>query len=109
MPGALTPTEIMAAVEAGADMVKVFPCSAVGGAKYLRAIRGPFPDVKIIATGGITPATAHEYFAAGAAAVGLGSELVDLAALEAGRDTSITERAREVVAAVKAARRSGPR
>jgi 2-dehydro-3-deoxyphosphogluconate aldolase/(4S)-4-hydroxy-2-oxoglutarate aldolase len=104
LPGALTPTEVMNAAAAGADMIKIFPCSAVGGAKYLRALRGPFPHVKLVPTGGITPATAHEYFAAGAVAVGMGSELVDVAALERGDETSVAERAREVVAAVRSAR-----
>jgi 2-dehydro-3-deoxyphosphogluconate aldolase/(4S)-4-hydroxy-2-oxoglutarate aldolase len=104
LPGALTPTEVMNAAAAGADIVKIFPCSAVGGAKYLRALRGPFPHVKLLPTGGITPATAHEYFAAGAVAVGMGSELVDVAALDRGDETSVAERAREVVAAVRSAR-----
>ena len=104
LPGALTPTEVMNADAAGADMVKIFPCSAVGGAKYLRALRGPFPGVKLLPTGGITPATAHEYFAAGAVAVGMGSELVDVAALERGDVDTVAARAREIVAAVRAAR-----
>jgi 2-dehydro-3-deoxyphosphogluconate aldolase/(4S)-4-hydroxy-2-oxoglutarate aldolase len=104
LPGALTPTEVMNADAAGADMVKIFPCSAVGGAKYLRALRGPFPRVKLLPTGGITPATAHEYFAAGAVAVGMGSELVDVAALERGEEGTVAARAREIVAAVRSAR-----
>jgi 2-dehydro-3-deoxyphosphogluconate aldolase/(4S)-4-hydroxy-2-oxoglutarate aldolase len=104
MPGALTPTEVMAAVAAGADMVKIFPCSAVGGAKYLKALRGPFPKVKFLPTGGVSPSTAAEYIAAGASALGLGSELVDIAALEAGNDSVLTARARDLVAIVRAAR-----
>jgi 2-dehydro-3-deoxyphosphogluconate aldolase/(4S)-4-hydroxy-2-oxoglutarate aldolase len=104
LPGALTPTEVMNAAAAGADLVKIFPCSAVGGAKYLRALRGPFPHVKLLPTGGITPATAHEYFAAGAVAVGMGSELVDVAALERGDEAAVADRAREAVAAVRSAR-----
>jgi 2-dehydro-3-deoxyphosphogluconate aldolase/(4S)-4-hydroxy-2-oxoglutarate aldolase len=104
LPGALTPTEVMNADAAGADMVKIFPCSAVGGAKYLRALRGPFPRVKLLPTGGVTPATAHEYFAAGAVAVGMGSELVDVAALERGDEGTVAARAREIVAAVRGAR-----
>jgi 2-dehydro-3-deoxyphosphogluconate aldolase / (4S)-4-hydroxy-2-oxoglutarate aldolase len=107
LPGALTPTEIMAADAAGADLIKVFPCSAMGGAKYLRALRGPFPRIKLLPTGGITPATLHEYFAAGASAVGLGSELVDVAALQRGESSAVVERAREVVAAVRGARARG--
>jgi 2-dehydro-3-deoxyphosphogluconate aldolase/(4S)-4-hydroxy-2-oxoglutarate aldolase len=106
LPGALTPTEVMAAWRAGGDMVKIFPCSAVGGARYLRALRAPLPDVKLLPTGGVSAATAADYIAAGAAALGVGAELVDAAALEAGDDALITERARALVAAVTAARRA---
>ncbi|MBC8133059.1 MAG: bifunctional 4-hydroxy-2-oxoglutarate aldolase/2-dehydro-3-deoxy-phosphogluconate aldolase [Deltaproteobacteria bacterium] len=101
MPGALTPTEVIAAWKAGADMVKIFPCSAVGGAKYLRALRGPLPHVKFMATGGVNASTAAEYIAAGASALGVGSELVDTELLASGRDSVITERARALVAAVR--------
>jgi 2-dehydro-3-deoxyphosphogluconate aldolase/(4S)-4-hydroxy-2-oxoglutarate aldolase len=104
LPGALTPTEVITAWKAGADMVKIFPCSAVGGAKYLRALKGPLPQVKMLPTGGVGPSTAHEYIAAGAAALGIGSELVDAAALEGGRGAEVTERARDLVAAIHAAR-----
>lgn len=103
-PGALTPTEVMAAVKAGADMVKIFPCSAVGGAKYLRALRGPFPHVSLLPTGGVSLATAQEYIAAGAAALGVGTELVDMALLENGRDQELSQRAAEFVEAVRSAR-----
>lgn len=105
MPGALTPTEVIAAWRAGADMVKIFPVSAVGGAPYLRALRGPLPQVKLLPTGGITAANAAEYLAAGAVAIGVGSELVDTKALAEGRDAEVTERARQLAAAVQAARR----
>jgi 2-dehydro-3-deoxyphosphogluconate aldolase/(4S)-4-hydroxy-2-oxoglutarate aldolase len=104
MPGALTPTEVMAATRAGADMVKIFPCSALGGAKYLRALKAPFPDVKLLPTGGVSVATAGEYIAAGASALGVGAELVDIAAIEAGNDAMLTERARALVNAVTEAR-----
>jgi 2-dehydro-3-deoxyphosphogluconate aldolase/(4S)-4-hydroxy-2-oxoglutarate aldolase len=104
MPGALTPTEVMAAWKAGADMVKIFPCSAVGGAKYLRALRGPLPQVKYLVTGGVNATTAGDYIAAGASALGIGSELVDADDLAAGRDSVVTERARELVDVVRAAR-----
>jgi 2-dehydro-3-deoxyphosphogluconate aldolase/(4S)-4-hydroxy-2-oxoglutarate aldolase len=104
MPGALTPTEVMAASKAGADMIKIFPASAVGGPKYLRALRGPFPDLKLLPTGGVNAATAADYIAAGAAALGVGSELVDPAALARGDDALLTTRARGLVAAVAAAR-----
>jgi 2-dehydro-3-deoxyphosphogluconate aldolase/(4S)-4-hydroxy-2-oxoglutarate aldolase len=110
MPGALTPTEVMTAWKAGADMVKIFPCSAVGGAKYLRALRGPFPQVKFMATGGVNATTASDYILAGASALGVGSELVDTALLEAGQDQVLTDRARQLEAAVRAARSTlGPR
>jgi 2-dehydro-3-deoxyphosphogluconate aldolase/(4S)-4-hydroxy-2-oxoglutarate aldolase len=104
MPGALTPTEVIAAWKAGADMVKIFPASAVGGPKYLRALRGPLPDVKLLPTGGVNAATAGDYIAAGAAALGVGSELIDPAALARGDDALLTTRARELLAAVAAAR-----
>jgi 2-dehydro-3-deoxyphosphogluconate aldolase/(4S)-4-hydroxy-2-oxoglutarate aldolase len=104
MPGALTPTEVIAAWKAGADMVKIFPASAVGGPKYLRALRGTLPEVKLLPTGGVNATTAADYIAAGAAALGVGSELVDPAALARGDDALLTTRARELVAAVAAAR-----
>jgi 2-dehydro-3-deoxyphosphogluconate aldolase/(4S)-4-hydroxy-2-oxoglutarate aldolase len=104
MPGALTPTEVITAWKAGADMVKIFPASAVGGAKYLKALKGPLPDVKMLPTGGVSAATAGEFIAAGAAALGVGGELVDIAALTRGDDAVITARARELVEAVRAAR-----
>ena len=104
LPGALTPTEVITAWKAGADMVKIFPCSAVGGAQYLRALKGPLPHVKMLPTGGVGPSTANEYIAAGAAALGVGSELVDRAALEAGRDAELVGRARHLLAAIHAAR-----
>jgi 2-dehydro-3-deoxyphosphogluconate aldolase/(4S)-4-hydroxy-2-oxoglutarate aldolase len=104
LPGALTPTEVITAWKAGADMVKIFPCSAVGGAKYLRALKGPLPQVKMLPTGGVGPSNAHEYIAAGAAALGMGSELVDRAELVAGRDAELVGRARHLLAAIHAAR-----
>jgi 2-dehydro-3-deoxyphosphogluconate aldolase / (4S)-4-hydroxy-2-oxoglutarate aldolase len=100
MPGALTPTEIITAWKGGADFVKVFPCSALGGARYLKLLRGPLPLVKLFPTGGVNASTAAEFIEAGACAVGVGSELVDIAALRDGRDTVVTERARELRAAV---------
>jgi 2-dehydro-3-deoxyphosphogluconate aldolase/(4S)-4-hydroxy-2-oxoglutarate aldolase len=103
-PGGLSPTEIINAFQAGADMVKVFPCSAVGGAKYLRSLRGPFPDIKLLPTGGVNLSTAEAYIAAGATALGVGSELVDPRAL-ADRDTqTITQRVREFLRVVREAR-----
>lgn len=106
MPGALTPTEVIRAWQSGANMVKVFPCSAVGGAKYIKALRAPLPQVKLIPTGGVNLETAGDYIRAGAAALGVGGELVDQAALESGRGSQLAVRARELLAAVREARAS---
>jgi 2-dehydro-3-deoxyphosphogluconate aldolase/(4S)-4-hydroxy-2-oxoglutarate aldolase len=104
IPGALTPTEIVTAWEAGADVVKVFPCSAVGGAKYLSALRGPFPQIELIPTGGVSLSTAAEFLSAGAFALGVGSDLVDITALKNGKPEVITENARKYLAIVERAR-----
>jgi 2-dehydro-3-deoxyphosphogluconate aldolase/(4S)-4-hydroxy-2-oxoglutarate aldolase len=101
MPGALTPTEIVAAWQAGADVVKVFPCSALGGAKYLKALRGPLPQIQVIPTGGVSLSTAEEFLAAGAFALGVGSDLVDAKAASEGRVGVITENARKYVEIVR--------
>jgi 2-dehydro-3-deoxyphosphogluconate aldolase/(4S)-4-hydroxy-2-oxoglutarate aldolase len=94
IPGALTPTEVITASRAGADYVKIFPCSAVGGASYLKAILAPFPHLKLIPTGGVTLQTAEGFIRAGARALGVGSDLVNLAAVDAGTPETITETAR---------------
>jgi 2-dehydro-3-deoxyphosphogluconate aldolase / (4S)-4-hydroxy-2-oxoglutarate aldolase len=94
IPGALTPTEAITAWEAGADYVKIFPCSAVGGASYLKALLAPFPHLKLIPTGGVTLQTAVDFLKAGARALGIGSDLVNLAAIDAGHPETITEAAR---------------
>ena len=104
IPGALTPTEIVTAWRAGADVVKVFPCSAVGGPKYLAALRGPLPQIKLIPTGGVSLATAADFLAAGAFALGVGGDLCDISALANGRPEVITENTRKYVAAVSQAR-----
>ena len=106
VPGALTPTEVMAATDGGASVIKIFPCGSVGGAKYLKALRGPFPNLKVIPTGGVSVANAAEYIAAGAFAVGVGSDLVDTAALRQGKPEKIVAAARELVAAVQMARKA---
>lgn len=93
-PGALTPTEAITAWNAGADYVKIFPCSAVGGASYLKALLAPFPHLKLIPTGGVTQQTAASFIQAGARALGVGSDLVNLAAVDAGKPETITESAR---------------
>ncbi|MGA2167432.1 MAG: bifunctional 4-hydroxy-2-oxoglutarate aldolase/2-dehydro-3-deoxy-phosphogluconate aldolase [Terracidiphilus sp.] len=94
IPGALTPTEAITAWNAGADYVKIFPCSAVGGASYLKALLAPFPHLKLIPTGGVTLQTAESFLRAGARALGVGSDLVNLAAIDAGTPEIITETAR---------------
>jgi 2-dehydro-3-deoxyphosphogluconate aldolase/(4S)-4-hydroxy-2-oxoglutarate aldolase len=106
MPGALTPTEVVRAWRLGADMVKVFPCGAVGGAGYIRALRAPLPHIDLVPTGGITVGTVADYIAAGARAVGAGTDLVDLALLRDGQDARMTENAARYVAAVAKARSS---
>ncbi len=108
IPGALTPTEIVTAWEAGADVVKVFPCSAVGGAKYLAALKGPLPQIELIPTGGVSLSTAPELLAAGAFALGVGGDLVDLKALNSGNLELITQNARKYVAVLKQARSASP-
>jgi 2-dehydro-3-deoxyphosphogluconate aldolase/(4S)-4-hydroxy-2-oxoglutarate aldolase len=94
IPGALTPTEVITAWDAGADYVKIFPCSAMGGASYLKSLLAPFPHLKLIPTGGVTLQTAESFLQAGARALGVGSDLVNLAAIDAGTPESITETAR---------------
>ncbi len=97
IPGALSPTEVVTAYRAGADYVKIFPCSAVGGAPYLKALLAPFPFLKLIPTGGVTLDTAANYLKAGARALGVGSDLVNLAAIDDGRPEAITRAARAYV------------
>jgi 2-dehydro-3-deoxyphosphogluconate aldolase/(4S)-4-hydroxy-2-oxoglutarate aldolase len=104
IPGALTPTELMTALDHGAKLVKIFPCGNVGGAKYLKSLRGPFPNAALIPTGGVNAANAAELFAAGAFALGVGADLVDVVALRAGHPEKITQSARELVQAVATAR-----
>jgi 2-dehydro-3-deoxyphosphogluconate aldolase/(4S)-4-hydroxy-2-oxoglutarate aldolase len=103
-PGALTPTEVLTAWEAGADAIKIFPCSAVGGPKYIKALKAPFPQIQMIPTGGVNLLTVGDFLKAGACAVAVGSELVDTATVEQGRFDIIEERARQYLAAVVSAR-----
>jgi 2-dehydro-3-deoxyphosphogluconate aldolase/(4S)-4-hydroxy-2-oxoglutarate aldolase len=93
-PGALTPTEAITAWNAGADYVKIFPCSAVGGASYLKALLAPFPHLKLIPTGGVTLQTAASFIQAGARALGVGSDLVNLSAVDSCHAETITETAK---------------
>jgi len=103
-PGALTPTEVLAAWEAGADVVKIFPCGNVGGAKYIKALKGPFPQIEMIPTGGVNLETTGDFLKAGACAVAVGGELVDAQSVKQGRFDAIEERARQYLAAVAKAR-----
>jgi 2-dehydro-3-deoxyphosphogluconate aldolase / (4S)-4-hydroxy-2-oxoglutarate aldolase len=104
MPGALTPTEILTAWNAGADFVKVFPANALGGASYLKSLKAPLPHIKLIPTGGVSLDTAAEFIKAGAEAVGVGGELVDLKAVRENRVEIITERARQFLEIVRKAK-----
>jgi 2-dehydro-3-deoxyphosphogluconate aldolase/(4S)-4-hydroxy-2-oxoglutarate aldolase len=104
MPGALTPTEVVQAWNAGADFVKVFPAGAVGGASYLKALKAPLPHIELVPTGGVSLKTAADFIRAGAAALGVGADLVDLNALREGQAALITERARQFVEIVREAR-----
>jgi 2-dehydro-3-deoxyphosphogluconate aldolase / (4S)-4-hydroxy-2-oxoglutarate aldolase len=105
VPGALTPTEVITAYRAGADYVKIFPCSAVGGASYLKSLLAPFPFLKLIPTGGVTLQTAESFIKAGARALGVGGDLVNLAAIDEGKPEIIAEAAKaylEVLAKARA-------
>jgi 2-dehydro-3-deoxyphosphogluconate aldolase / (4S)-4-hydroxy-2-oxoglutarate aldolase len=104
IPGALTPTELMNAHDQGARLVKIFPCGNVGGPKYLKSLKAPFPKAELIPTGGVNTANAAEFIAAGAFALGVGADLVDATALREGNLQKIITAAQELVQAVVAAR-----
>jgi 2-dehydro-3-deoxyphosphogluconate aldolase/(4S)-4-hydroxy-2-oxoglutarate aldolase len=105
LPGALTPTEVMEAWDAGADFIKVFPCVDVGGARYIKALKTSLPQIPLIAAGGVTQQTATSFILAGATAIGVGTELIPADAI-ANRETErIRELARRFVGFVKDARR----
>jgi 2-dehydro-3-deoxyphosphogluconate aldolase/(4S)-4-hydroxy-2-oxoglutarate aldolase len=106
MPGALTPTEVLAAWNAGADVVKVFPCGALGGASYIKSLKAPFPQIELMPTGGVSTKTAVDFIKAGSVALGVGADLVDTKALREGNAKLVTEKAREYVKLVKEARTS---
>lgn len=103
-PGALTPTEVVTAWQAGADFVKVFPCSAMGGSSYIKGLKAPLPQVDLIPTGGVNLNTAADFIKAGSSALGIGADLVDLKALREGNAAKITENAKQFVQIVKDAR-----
>lgn len=104
IPGALTPSEVMSARKAGAAFVKIFPCSSVGGPSYIRALRGPFPDVRLIASGGVTQQTAAEYIRAGSNVLGIGHELLPPEAIRVRNSDWIHELSRRFIEMVKQAR-----
>ena len=104
MPGALTPTEVVTAWEAGADFVKVFPCGAMGGAKYIKALKAPLPHIEMVPTGGVSLENTAEFLRAGAAAVAVGAELIDAKTISEGRYEVFEERARQFLAEVAKAR-----
>jgi len=101
LPGALTPTEVVTAWQAGADVIKVFPASALGGAKYLKSLKAPLPQVEMIPTGGVSLATAKEFLEAGSFALGVGADLVDTKAIAAGQPEKITESAKKYLQIVR--------
>lgn len=102
--GALTPTEVVQAWAAGADLVKVFPADAMGGARYIKSLKAPMPHVELVPTGGVTLATAAEFIDAGAAAIGVGSDLASVDAIRRGAPEEVSAAARAYVEAVRAAR-----
>jgi 2-dehydro-3-deoxyphosphogluconate aldolase / (4S)-4-hydroxy-2-oxoglutarate aldolase len=104
LPGALTPTEVITAWRAGADFVKVFPCSAMGGASYLKSLKAPFPFLRLVPTGGVTLQTAASFLEAGASALGVGADLVNLLAHAEGKPEVITNTARGYVDIIAKAR-----
>lgn len=104
IPGALTPTEVITAWRAGADYVKVFPCSAVGGASYLKSLLAPFPELKLIPTGGVTLQTTPDFMKAGARALGVGTDLVNAGAITEGKPEIVTNMARAYLEAIRTAR-----
>ena len=104
LPGALTATEVMDAAKAGADFIKIYPCAQVGGPSYIRALKSPFPELRFIASGGVTQMTVTEYIRAGAAAVGIGADLIHQDAIKRREASWILELARRYVHMVREAR-----
>jgi 2-dehydro-3-deoxyphosphogluconate aldolase/(4S)-4-hydroxy-2-oxoglutarate aldolase len=101
LPGAMTPTEVLNAWNAGGDIIKIFPAGEIGGAGYLKAIKAPLPHIKMVPTGGVSLSTARSFLEAGADALGIGSDLVSAAVLKQGQDARITEKAAQFVQIVK--------
>jgi 2-dehydro-3-deoxyphosphogluconate aldolase/(4S)-4-hydroxy-2-oxoglutarate aldolase len=109
MPGALTPTEVMAAVDAGADLIKIFPCDAVGGPEYLRSLRAPFPHIDFIASGGVDQVNASEFIRAGAAALGIRGRLMPQEAIQRRDQNWIRELSGRFLGIVQRTRAEFPR
>ena len=106
IPGAMTPTEILTAWNAGADMVKVFPSAQLGGPEYIKALRGPLPQILLVPTGGVTLQNAGAFIKAGAVALGVGGELIDKKAIKEKKFHTITENTRAFLKVIQEARRS---
>jgi 2-dehydro-3-deoxyphosphogluconate aldolase / (4S)-4-hydroxy-2-oxoglutarate aldolase len=106
IPGALTPTEVVTAWQAGADVVKVFPCGAMGGASYIKSLKAPLPQIDLIPTGGVSVKTAVDFIRAGSMALGVGADLADTQAIRDGNARAVTDKAREYVRLVQEARAS---
>jgi 2-dehydro-3-deoxyphosphogluconate aldolase/(4S)-4-hydroxy-2-oxoglutarate aldolase len=104
IPGALTPSEVIQARQAGADFVKIFPCGPLGGENYIRALKAPFPQVPMVAAGGVNQQTALGYIVAGASALGVGGELIPREALQKRQEERVHELARRFLAKVKEGR-----
>ncbi|MCE5309473.1 MAG: bifunctional 4-hydroxy-2-oxoglutarate aldolase/2-dehydro-3-deoxy-phosphogluconate aldolase [Acidobacteriales bacterium] len=104
MPGALTPTEVLTAWEAGADIVKIFPAGNVGGPKYIKALKGPFPQIEMVPTGGVNLETAGDFLKAGACAVAVGGELVDAKSIKEDRYDQIEAKAKQYLEVIAKAR-----
>lgn len=107
--GAMTPTEVITAWQAGSELVKVFPCAPIGGPAYIKALRGPFPQVPVIAAGGVNQETAADFILAGAAVLGIGGRLVSKTAIENRQPEQISELARRFLRIVKTARNKSAR
>jgi 2-dehydro-3-deoxyphosphogluconate aldolase/(4S)-4-hydroxy-2-oxoglutarate aldolase len=104
MPGALTPTEVLRAWEEGADFVKVFPCGNMGGPKYIRSLKAPFPHIQLIPTGGVNLENCVDFLLAGSSALGVGADLVDNKAMDAGKFEVLEDNARKFLDCVLKAR-----
>jgi 2-dehydro-3-deoxyphosphogluconate aldolase/(4S)-4-hydroxy-2-oxoglutarate aldolase len=108
MAGALTPTEVITAWNAGSDFVKIFPCGCVGGPAYIKALKAALPQIQMVPTGGVNLSTAAAFLSAGASALGIGGELISAAALQSGDLAAISNLAQQYLAIVRAATHKTP-